>query len=816
MTTLVQDLRYGVRMLLRNPALAATAVLTVAVGIGASTAIFSVVRGVLIRPLPYEAPDRLVRVFGSRLSNHDDHAWISVPDFIDYEQQNGVFQEVSASWTDWFNLTGKGDPEVIPGALVTGNHFRMLGVRASLGRVLTPEDARSGAARVAVIARGMWQSRFGSNPDVIGRTLTLDDNSFTVVGVLPPDFRSPESERQQIWIPIALDGGDPARIAAGYTAENLRGRQIRFLSMYARLRPGVTLDRARSEMTSLGGRLEREYPQTNTGWSVNVVSLSDALVGDVKTALLILLGAASFVVLIACANVANLLLARASTRHREIAIRTAMGAHRGRVVRQLLTESLVIAAFGGASGVLLGQWGLDGLLAAAGTLPRQQDVRMDGWVLAFAIAVTAVTTILFGLAPALQASKVDLSEALKESGRSSTAGGRRERFRSAVVVCEMGLSLILLIGAALLIKSFLRLRDVDPGLKTDHLLTMYISLPESRYGEAHRRIAFFEDVEERVEALPGIESAALAFYVPLSGSSPMCRYAVDGRPPAAPGEVLVASFESVGPGYFRTMGIPLRAGRDFGARDSGQAPPVAVINETMARLHFPGENPIGRRLTITKGPPTSREIVGIVGDVRHTHLSGEPTAEVYVPFRQQPWSSMALVVRTSSDPLGLAAAVRGQIRAIDPDQPVSDVKEMEAYLAASVSQPRFNALLLTVFSVLALFLAAVGIYGVMSYAVAQRTQEIGIRVALGARPRDVVALVVGRGMSLALAGLGAGLLGALALTRLMSNLLYGVGPTDPITFALIAILFSGVALLANYIPARRATRVDPIVALRGN
>lgn len=635
---------------------------------------------------------------------------------------------------------------------------------------------------------------------------------YTVVGIVPdlPIPYLPHS-KPQLWVPWATGLELWGQLSP--RGEQL-GRDTRFLEVIARLKPGISLRQAQAEMDGVARRLAEGYPEGNTGWGVSLVPLHEQVTGNVRQALLILFGAVGFVLLIACANVANLLLARTAARRREIAVRTALGAGRLRVIRQLLTESILLGLLGGGLGLLLGLWGTDVLVALSPrNLPRVQEVGLDGRVLGFTLAVSLLTGMVFGLTPALEVSKTDLNKALKEGGGRSNGGSRRHRLGKALLVSEVALSLVLLIGAMLLIKSFLRLRSVDPGFDPKNLLTMGVSLPEAKYHEAHQRAAFFQRVLERIENLPGVRSIGGTLVLPFSGNNWTTYFTVEGHPPPARSEDQAANFRVITPHYFRAMGIPLRKGRLFTDRDVPSSPRVAIINEAFARRYFPGEDPIGKSLSL-RDKQGLREVVGVVGDAKHASLHAETRPEVYVPFLQSPYYFLWLVVRTASEPGSLASAIEWEVRAVDKDQAVSDVRTMEELLARSIGQRRFNMLLLLTFAVLALALASVGLYGVMSYSVTQRTHEIGIRMALGAGPRDVLKLVVGQGLVLTLLGVGIGLVAAFGLTRLMSSLLYGVRADDPATFGFVSLLLIAVALLASYIPARKAANVDPTVALR--
>ena len=798
MSTLMQDVKYGARMLAKRPGFTAVALVTLALGIGANTAIFSVVNAVLLRPLPLKDPDRLVMVVETNLSKGWDQFSVSPLNFTDWRDQNQVFEQIVASRNWAFNLTGNGDPERVRGTRVSAGLLEMVGATPAQGRLFTAEEDQPGRGNVVLISHGLWQRRFGSNPDIIGQTLTLNSQSYTVIGIMPKDYSFPG--RSEIWAPMAFSQSEQA------------SRGGHFISVFARLKDNVTIEQARTEMQSLAGRLEEQYPDTNKGWSANVISLMDQVVGDIRPALMVLLGAVAFVLLIACANVANLLLARSASRYKEIAIRTALGASRFQLVRQLLTESLLLSVLGGGLGLLLAFWGVDFLVSISPeNIPRVREIGLDRQVFIFTALLSVLTGVFFGVVPAIQGSKPDLTEALKEGGRGSTGG--RHRARSVLVVSEVALALVLLIGAGLMIKSFTRLQRIDPGFNPVNVMTMSVSLPSSKYREPHQQTGFYNQLIERVRSLPGVESAAASTSIPIGGSDYIYGFLIEGGT-VSPQDAPSANYYSITPDYFKAMGIPLKRGRNFTDADLANTTLVAIINETFAKRYFPDEDPIGKRIHITNGPQAFREIVGIVGDVRHYSLDQESTAQMYEPYAQKPFTSMALAIRTTQDPTSLISAVRSQVLAVDRDQPVSNVKTLEQLVSESIAQPRLSMLLLTIFAVVAMVLAAVGLYGVMSYSVTQRTNEIGIRMALGARRTDVLRLVVGQGMMLAVIGVGIGLAASFVLTRFLATLLYTVSATDPLTFAGLSLTLTGVTLLASFIPALKATKVDPMIALR--
>jgi putative ABC transport system permease protein len=800
METLLQDIRYGVRMLIKNPGFSVVAVIALALGIGANAAIFSVVNAVLLRPLPYDDPDRLMVIRETKLPQFPEFS-VAPGNFLDWQKQNTVFERLVAMNSPGFNLIGAGEPELLQGMRVTDGFFAMLGARPQIGRDFTPEEDQPGHNNVVILSYGLWQRRFGGDPGILDQAITLSGQSYTVVGVMPQAFRF-GGRAIELWTPMA------------FTPQQAQQHGGHYLQAMGRLKPGVSLEQARSEMSAIAGRLAEQYPDEDTGWDVKVVPALEFAVRSIKLALWVLLGAVAFVLLIACANVANLLLARAASRQKEIAIRTALGAGRWRVVRQLLTESVLLALAGGAVGLLLAVWGMDLLLSLApGNLPRMKDVSLDGPVLIFTAGVTLLTGLVFGLVPALQASKPNLNETLKDAGRGSTEGGRRQVIRSVMVVTEVAVALVLLVGAGLMIKSFMRLQKVDPGFNPDNALTAVMSLPQKKYKDSDQGAAFYKQLVEKVSALPGVEAAGASCALPFD-SDFVLGFDIQGRPPYSPGDEPNTNYYSVTPDYFKAMGIPLLRGRLFTEHDTKGANRVAVINETMVKRFFPDEDPIGKRIHVTNGPVVYREIVGVVGDVKQYGLDQEATAQTYEPFAQQPFSFATLVVRTAGDPSSLSSAIRSEVLSIDKEQPVASTKPLSQLVSESISQQRFSMLLLGVFAAVALMLAVVGIYGVMSYSVTQRTHEIGIRMALGASQRDVIRLIVGHGMLLTLIGVAIGLAASFVLTRVMSALLFGVSVTDLTTFAIFSAALTAVALAACAVPARRALKVDPMVALR--
>ena len=797
-----QDLRYGVRMLVKNPGFAFVAVLTLALGIGANTAIFSIVNAVLLQPLPFSEPDRLVWVWGN-IRNGGNRASTSPLDYLDYREQNTTFEHFAATFSVpvSFNLTGSGEPERLQGQAATGNFFQALGVNPALGRTFLLENEEPGRDQVAVLSHKLWQRRFGGDPSLIGKTVSLDGKSFEVIGVMPASFNFPRDS--ELWTPMNF------QIAAG-----MKQRKAHFLRPVGRLKPGVTLAQAQADMDAVAGRLEAQYPESNSGWNLRMVPLRQQLVGNIRPTLRVLFGAVGLVLLIACVNVANLLLVRASSRQKEIAVRMALGAGRFRIVRQMLTESMLLALAGGTLGVFLAAWGVDLIVAFSGNdIPPTAQIGIDGVVLVFTLCVSLLTGVLFGLVPALPATQpAKLSETLKEGGRGSGQGSSKNRTRNLLVVLETAIAVVLLIGAGLLIRSFIRLENVGPGFDAANVLTLRIDLPGEKYNLPEKSASFWEQLQEHIAALPGVEAVGMNTELPLSGQPNDTPFSVEGRPSVQPTHQFGADFRRVNQDYLRSLRIPLKRGRDFTAQEVRQGAHVVLISEALAEGVFPDEDPLGKRLLLGLDEKTPFEIIGIVGDIRHRTLEADPFATMYLPVPGTPWTN--LTIKVAGDPLNLAAAVREEVQAIDPDQPIAAVRTMEQVVAESIGAPRYRTLLLGLFALVALLLAAIGIYGVTSYAVAQRTHEIGIRMALGAQPRAVHRLVIGQGIRLALVGVGAGLIGAFALTRLLAGLLFGVTATDPLTFTGVAVILTAIALLACWIPARRAARVDPMIALR--
>ncbi len=806
MATLLQDLRYAIRLLGKSPGFTAIAILTLALGIGANTAIFTVVNAVLLRPLGFRDPSRVVLV--AEKSAYPTVS-TSYQNYVDWRDQSHSFESMEATRGTTITLTGSGEPERLNARMATAPLFSLLGVNAILGRTFLSEEDRAGGAPVVVLGYGLWQRRFGGARDILGRSITLDSQPYTVVGVLPSGFELLQ----------------PADIFLPFTpwAKTLPDDRNWHPGIFpiARLKAGISREQARTEMVGITKRLEEQYPIYNTGTSADVVDLQEQLVKGVRPALLLLLGAVAAVLLIACVNVANLLLARAASRGREVAIRTSMGASRWRVTRQLITESVLLSLGGGVLGLLFAWASLGPLLKLSATsLPAVFAVSLDGWVLFFTLAVSLVTGLLFGIVPALRTAKLDLRETLNESSRGSTAGPGHHRIRGALVAGEIAMAMLLLVGAGLLLRSFSRLQDIPPGFQADHLLVADLPLSLTAYAKPEQRFQFFDRIVERVKSLPGVRSAGAASFLPVSGGGGLLHFNIYGRPPKSPHDYIATGYRTTTPNYFETLGMPLAKGRFFTAADTEKAPAVVVINATMAKTYFPGENPLGKRLQVGATPESDvpwMEVVGVVGDVRQG-LDLDPKAEMYLPYRQAdqvlPVFQLSIVLRTATDPLLQASALRSALAEIDPNQPLVRVRTMEENMAATVAQPRFRTWLIGIFAALALILAGVGVYGVMSYTVTQRTSEIGIRVTLGAQPEDVFRIVVGEGLRLALTGVGAGLLGALALTRLLRSFLYGVSAYDPLTFVGVALILTLVAVAASFFPARRATLVDPMVALR--
>ncbi|HYP27480.1 MAG TPA: ABC transporter permease [Blastocatellia bacterium] len=812
MEKLLQDLKSGLRMLLKSPGFTLVAVATLALGIGANTAIFSLVNALVFNPLVFNDPERLVQLWATNpqlSAEFANHHEVSPVDVNDWREQNNVFEGIAAYRHAAFNLTGAGDPEQITSARVSGNFLSLLGATPAEGRLISPDDDRAGAERVAVISHGLWQRRFGGDGSVIGSRITLNDQPVTVIGVLQPDFQFVHLGRAEILTPFA------------FTPEDLARRNDRWAYVVARLKPGVTIEAAQAEMGVIARGLQETYPDTNRDWGVRVTSLTDEAAGPMgnRTLISLLLGAVGFVLLIACANVANLLLVRASARQKELAVRVALGAGRLRLVRQLLTESCILSALGGALGLLMAMWGVDLLTSSIpadirGSVPKFGRVEIDFAVLGFTLLVSLISGVVFGLFPALSSSKPNLSEALKEGGGKASGSSQQKRLRNALVVAEVAIALILLVCAGLMMKSFARLQSVDVGFNPENLLTVSVNLPVRRYNEPQKILSFFDQAIERIKGLPGVESVGGVNTLPFSGSNTSAAFSVEGRPAPTDGEPLFAQIRMVSPDYFSTMQVALKAGRAFTESDRAGGQNVMIVNDVFAERMFPNEDPLGKVVVTRRGQSLPRVIVGVVKEVKHFQVDDAARMQMYVPYAQLPSSFMGLVIKASAEPAGLIAAVRKEILAIDPDQPITRVITMEQMVSDRLIVSRTISMLLLVFAVVALALASVGIYGVMSYSVAQRTHEIGIRMALGAKEGDVIRMVVGQGFKLTIIGVIIGLVGAAVMGAVMSSVLFGVSGSDPATFCVTAALLTGVALAATYIPARRAVKVDPIVALR--
>lgn len=804
MDAIASDIRYAIRNLAKRPGFTAIAILTLAVGIGANTTIFSAVNALLLKPLPFPELDRVVAIWDKVPARGVEHNEVAFANYIDWRDQNQSFEKL-ALYRWWSaNLTGVEPPERIQGFLVTGNFFDVIGTTPIMGRGFLEHENQPGSDAVAVITHSLWQRRFGGEPNIINKTIALNGITRTIIGVMPEHFNFPKGS--EVYSPLP------------FTPELAANRQSHSYYVIGRLKPNVSLQSAQAEIDHITGRLEAQYPETNTGLGANVYPIVKDTVRMYDTALWIMMGAVGFVLLIACANVANLMLARASGRQKEIALRSALGASRWRIIRQLLTESVIVALVGGAIGVLIAFWGID-LLRASN--PAEASRFAPGWhnlginlpVLWFTLALSFISGIVFGLAPAWQVSKPNLNNALKEGGRQTSSGSHR--LRSSLVVFEMALSLVLLVGAGLLVRSFLSLVKTDPGFNPERVLTMNLILPRAKYPEEKQRAAFYSDLVNRVKALPGVQSTAVVNYLPLGGANSSDSFLIEGLPEPAPGEESGGRYRVCTPDYFQTMGITVMKGRAFTDQDKAGATPVVIVNETFARRHWPNEEALGKRIRfygpIDRAP--WMQIVGVIQDVKH-ELNIPVTPEFYLPHAQDPWSSMVVVIKTAGDPSAMAGVIRQQVWSIDKDQPVFDVRTMEQVRSISVAMYSFSSVMLGIFAGVALLLAALGIYGVMAFAVTQRTHEIGLRMALGARSRDVLKLVVMNGMKLALIGIGIGLVGAWALSGFMEKLLFGVKATDLLTFAVVPVCLLFAALLACYVPARRATKVDPLVALR--
>ncbi|HEX7318150.1 MAG TPA: ABC transporter permease [Pyrinomonadaceae bacterium] len=802
MSTVWQDLRYGMRTLLKSPGFTLVAVLSLGLGIGANTVVFSIVNALLVRPLPYERPEQLVAVHQTQLRQGIQRSPVSYPDFADWSQQSHYFEQVAAYDDQVFNMRGDGAPEPIEGAVISQDLFKLLGVSPAVGRAFTPEECRPGADRVAILSHGLWVRRFGSDPRVVGKTVNLNGDTYAVVGVMPAGFEFPAVA--EVWTPLALDA-----------AKESRGS--RFLLVVARLKDGRTAAQAQTDLAAVARRIEEEHPETNKNWSAKVTPFGEDIVGkDIQAVLYLLLATVGFVLLIACANVANLLLARAVARQKEVSIRAALGAARGRLVRQFLTESVLVALLGGALGVLLANWGLRLLVAQIPVkLPFWMHFDIDGRVLVATLAVSALTGVVFGIVPALSASRAGLVAALKDGARGATEGPKRGRLQRALVVLEVALSLVLLIGATLMIKSFMRMQQSSPGFNPQNVLTIRLAPGGPQYANEQQRSDFYSEVVRRVGSMPGVQAVGAVNNLPLGGSDSNASIVVENRP-SPNGGAYRAGYFVVTPGFFGAMGVPLVKGRAFEESDVRQSPRVAVVNESMVKRFWPDEDPVGKRFRIWSAnkEPNWITVVGVAGDVKRVRISEEPEIQLYYPHTQVDWGGMTLVVRGAADPAAMTSAVRGSVGSIDKKVPLYNVFTMPEVVTKSVWLPRIYGLVFGVFGIVALVLATVGLYGVVSYSVGQRTHEIGIRRALGAVPFDVLKLVIGQGMKLTLVGIGVGLCAAVGVTRVLASLLHGVSATDPVIFGTMSLVFAAVALAASYVPARKALRVDPMIVLR--
>jgi predicted permease len=812
METLWRDARFGVRMLGKKAGFTAIAVITLALGIGANTTIFSILNAVLLKPLPFPESQRLVMVWGTDSRNGEFHRSISYPDFADFRDQNRSLESAAAYEDGTFTLTGRGEPTQLHGGIVSASLLSVLHVAPELGNGFTPTDDQPGK-RVVLLSHGLWKAKYGGDASIVGQTVMLNERPYTVVGVMQPMFQFPlDGEPIELWTTMGVemmssDGGKPISSERG--AHFLRG--------IGRLKAGTTLAQANADAAAVSGALEKQYPDDDGHLALALQPAAEALVGDVRQALLLLSGAVGFVLLIACANVANLLLARGASREREMAVRVALGAGRPRLVRQLLTESAILSLTGGIAGLLIALWATRYLSTLpALQIPRMAQARLDWMALLFMTGVSVTTGIVFGLAPALHLARVQLSSSLKESGRAAMSGVWQNRLRRLLVIGEVSLALMLLIGATLMAKSLVHLWRVPPGFDPKGVLTFDINLPSTRYGKPEQSAEFYRRLLERVRATPGVQHASGIFPLPMSDSQIRTTFTIEGWP-VAKSEEPRTQFRSVGLDYFATMKIPVLAGRDFTAHDHAHGTPVVIINEALAKKFFPGENPIGKRIrpdAAPEGEPSMREIVGVVGNVKHRSLAQAPDPESYMPYDQEPIGDMTIVVRMAGNPLEVAATIRGEVQAIDPDVPLYRARPLESYVSDSMAQRRFTGLLTGTFAGVGLLLAVVGLYGVMSQLVAQRTREIGVRLAVGAARTDILRMVLGHGMLLSGIGMALGTLGAMGISGALASQLFGVAATDAWTYAMVISILGLVAAAACYFPARRATRVDPIVALR--
>ena len=809
MESLLKDIHYGVRLLLKHPGFTTIVVVTLALGIGASTAIFSVVNSVVLRRLPYRNSERMVAI--QELNPKGEKVQVTAANFLDWRSQNTVFEHLAAIKTTTANLALTDQAERIDIAQTSANFFSIFGIAADYGRLFIASDEQAGHAPIVVISHSLWQRRFGGDKEIVGKAITLDGKSYTVAGIAPAGFQYPG--KTEAWLP-------PLKLVPELNErmDVTQSRGMGYLAAVALLKQGTSLKQAAGEMETITGRLRQQYPDTNNRRFNRVVSLHEHLVGETGPMLWLLFGAVTFVLLIACANVANLLLANASSRQKEMAIRSALGASRLRVMRQLFTESTIVALLGGAGGLLLAWSGLALITKLLpGDFPRLREISIDWRVLGFTFAASMLTAFLFGLAPALHISKTDVQETIKESGRGTAGSLRRSRLRQALIIAEVALSVVLLAGAGLLFRSFIQLQSVNTGFVSQHVLTARLSPSGANYSNDSDYLTFYDRAMQRISALPGVQDVGVINTLPLS-KGPTVGFRIEGRALTTPDKWPGANYRSVSPNYFRAMSIPVMQGRAFTERDTDQAPLAMIINQALAQRDFPGENPVGKRIsfgnTDNNRQPVWFEIVGVAANVRSLELREEPQPELYFSFLQNPFEGMSVVIRTIVEPEGLAAAIRQVVNEVDRSVPVSDFQTMDHIVSESVTQPRFNLFLLGLFSVIALLLSAAGIYGVTAYVVTQRTHELGIRLALGAQVGDVLRMILGQGMAVISIGIVLGLVAAFCLMRLMKSLLFGVSESDPLTFVAITLLLTFVALVACYIPARRATTVDPLVALR--
>ncbi len=806
---MMNDLRYAFRQLVRAPGFSALALLTIALGIGACTAIFSVVSGVLLRPLPYPESDRLVVVRETNFPKLPEFS-VAPGQYFSWVAQSRSWESLTAVRRASYNLTGRGEPQRLLGRRVTANFLRTLRVAPALGRDLSPEDEVPGHERVAIVSHGFWQRQFGGRPDVLGQTMQLDGQPFTIVGVMPASFG---------WVGKGVVPQPGARAdlytPAAYTADERGQHGAHYIGVFGRLKTGVTLDQARAEMTVIADRLAKQLPDTNKGWGVKLTPMLESDVGEARPVLLALLGAVGFLLLIACANVANLLLMRATARSKEIAVRGALGAGRARIVQQLLTESVVLSLLGGLLGLAVAKGGLGALLALASeTLPRAGEVSVDLSALGFSVGLALITGVIFGLVPAVQITRLDLQQTLKQGGRGSTEGVARHRLHGALVVAELAIALVLLVGAGLLMRSFVHLQRVDVGFRPENAFAVALQLSEKKYETPSQKVSFEQQASRRLAAIPGVSAVGAAHVVPLSGPDHNLIFTIKGQPPIAPSDLPSTNYYAASGGYFQAMGIGLVRGRFFAGTDTAASEPVAIINESMSRKHFPGEDPIGRFINVTGDSDKWLRIVGVVRDVRQYDLHSDVTEQTYEPLAQNPFELLTFIVRTSGGSAGLPAAIRRAMYDVDRDQPIATIRPLQELVDGAMARQRFATSLFSVFSATALLLAAIGIYGVMAYSVRLRTGEIGVRIALGAGSGDVLGLVFRQGGRLLALGLAAGIAGALVLTRVLSTLFFGVSAHDPLTFAAIAALLTVTAALACLFPARRAIAIDPMTALR--